>query len=86
MNERFDSLNKLFVKEEYFTKMINSYATNVKVNDLAKKVEKCALTDVVNKLNKGVELRLESMNRRMAEDFVTADAFRTLLNERMNKV
>ena len=64
-NERFNSLNKLFVKEEYFTKMINTYATNVKVNDLAKKVEKCALTDTMNKISKGVDTKIESLYRKM---------------------
>ena len=58
MNDRFNSLNKIFVKEEFFNKMINTYASNVKVNDLAKKVEKCALAENVNKISTGVDLKM----------------------------
>ena len=86
VNERFNNLNKIFVKEEYFSRMINTYATNVKVNDLSKKVDKCALNDIVDKTCKSLNMKIDSMNLRMTEDFVTADAFRTLLNDRINKV
>ena len=58
MNERFNGLNKLFVKEEFFTRMINSYATNVRVNEIAKKLEKCALTDNLNKISTGVDVKM----------------------------
>ena len=58
VNERFNGLNKLFVKEEYFTRLINSYATNIRVNEISKKLEKCALTDNLNKISTGVDVKM----------------------------
>ena len=58
VNERFNGLNKLFVKEEYFTRLINSYATNIRVNEINKKLEKCALTENLNRISTGVDVKM----------------------------
>lgn len=81
VHARIDSLNELMMPHSKFNKEILNYATVKMIDDMRRKVEKCAVATTMMPHFTRLDKLNENFTRRLNQDFITKDSLNGKLRD-----